>query len=158
MPHDGSYVWQLRQKVGHQKLIVPGVCAIITDDQGRVLLEHRRDFNVWGLPAGSCELGESVFQTLQREVGEETGLQVQEAKLMGLYTDPRLDVTYPNGDQIQLFAATFHVTRWSGHLAHDATESYGARWWPLNDLPQVHPDTAERLRDFLAWTDGVYVK
>lgn len=158
MPFEGSYIWRLRQRVGHEKLIVPGVAAIITDGQGRVLLEHRRDFDMWSLPGGACEVGESVLEALRREVAEETGLTVEAAELMGLYTDPRLDVTYPNGDQMQLFAATFHVSRWSGALDHDRTESYGVKWWPLTALPAVVPDVLERLMDFQSWQGAPIIK
>lgn len=137
MPYEGSYMWNLRQKVGREKVIMPGVCAVITDNQERVLLEHRRDFGIWVFPGGGCELGETVMEALQREVQEETGLRVESAELIGLYTDPRYDVTYPNGDQIQQFTATFHVSRWSGNLTHDGSESYGVKWWPIADMPPL---------------------
>lgn len=151
-------MWQLRQKVGHEKVIMAGVCAIITDGENRVLLEHRRDFDLWSLPGGAVELGESVLAALKREVLEETGLCVEGAELMGLYTGPRFDVTYPNGDQVQNFTTTFHVSRWSGVLLHDVTESYGVQWWPLDQLPALSPDTAERLDDFRGWQGTVILK
>lgn len=158
MPYEGSYMWQLRQKVGHAKVIMVGVCAIITDGENRVLLEHRRDFDLWSLPGGAVELGESVLEALKREVLEETGLCVETAELMGLYTGPRFDVTYPNGDQVQNFTITFQVSRWSGALLHDVTESYGVQWWPLDQLPALSPDTAERLDDFRGWQGTVLLK
>lgn len=158
MPYEGSYIWNLRRRVGHVKLIMPGVCAIITDRENRVLLEHRKDFDGWGLPGGSCELGESVMEALSREVREETGLLVEAAELMGLYSGPRYDVTYPNGDQVQNFTAAFHVSRWSGALSHDAAESYGVRWWPMTGLPPLPPNDAERLRDFQGWRGTVLLK
>ncbi len=151
-------MWRLRQKVGHEKIIMPGVCAIILDEENRVLLEHRRDFGLWLLPGGACELGESVLEALHREVLEETGLCVESAALMALNTGPRFDVTYPNGDQVQNFSAVFHVSRWSGALAHDDTESHGVKWWPLAQLPLLAPDAAERLSDFLSWQGSVILK
>ena len=158
MPFEGSYMWRLRQKVGHDKVIMPGVCAIITDDANRVLLEYRRDFGAWSLPGGACELGESVMEALVREVLEETGLKVEAAALLGLYTAPRYDVTYPSGDQVQNFTATFHVSRWSGELAHDETEAYCVQWWPITQVPPLFHDSAERLADFQAWQGTVLVK
>jgi len=38
-----------------------GVFAIITDNQGRVLLCHRRDHDLWNLPGGGVETGESPW-------------------------------------------------------------------------------------------------
>lgn len=158
MPYEGSYMWRLRQRVGHEKVIMPSICAIITDDQNRVLLEHRRDFDIWSLPGGGCELGETILESLQREVSEETGLRVEATRLMGLYTGPRYDVTYPNGDEVQNFTVAFHVTRWSGTLSHDETETYAVKWWPLSDLPPLPPDTRERLMDFIGWEGAVVLK
>src|SRR5581483_3011454 len=69
-----GYVEELRRVVGHRKLIMAGVRAVIRDEAGRVLLQKRGDFGTWGLPAGSMELDESIWDTLCREVYEETRL------------------------------------------------------------------------------------
>ena len=53
-----------------------GTFAIIFDDQGRVLLCHRRDLDVWNLPGGGLESGELPTEAVLREVKEETGLKV----------------------------------------------------------------------------------
>ncbi len=158
MPYEGSYMWRLRQKVGNAKVFMPGVCFMLTDERGRVLLEYRRDFGFWALPGGSCELGESVWETLEREVQEETGLRVEEAQLIGLYTGPRYDVTYPNGNQVQNFIVAFHVTGWSGELAHEEAEAHEVRFWPLDGLPSLPADHVERLRDLANWDGTVIIK
>ena len=48
--------------------------AILKD--GRILLVKREDFEIWSLPGGHVESGESVAQAAIREVREETGLRV----------------------------------------------------------------------------------
>ena len=65
-----------------------GVFGIIFDEQGRVLLCHRRDHDLWNLPGGVLEAGESPLDGLKREVKEETGLIVEIFKLLGVYTKP----------------------------------------------------------------------
>ena len=65
-----------------------GVFGIIFDEQGRVLLCHRRDHDLWNLPGGALEAGESPLDGLKREVKEETGLIVEIFKLLGVYTKP----------------------------------------------------------------------
>ena len=66
--------------------IRPGVAAVIfTND--RVLLQRRDDTGHWGLPGGAVEPGESVRQALIREVREETGLEVEPLRLIGVYSD-----------------------------------------------------------------------
>jgi 8-oxo-dGTP pyrophosphatase MutT (NUDIX family) len=64
---EDSYVGQLRKLIGHKKLIHPSVRAIIQDKNGRVLFIKRKGQNRWGMPAGSMELGESIYETLREK-------------------------------------------------------------------------------------------
>ena len=48
--------------------------AIVQDD--KVLLAKREDFEVWCLPGGMVDVGESLAETAVREAHEETGLTV----------------------------------------------------------------------------------
>jgi ADP-ribose pyrophosphatase YjhB (NUDIX family) len=62
-----------------------GAFAIILDAQGRVLLSHRRDMDLWNLPGGAVERGELPTEAVVREVVEETGLEVAIDRLVGVY-------------------------------------------------------------------------
>ena len=62
-----------------------GAFAIIFDEQGRVLLGHRRDFDMWNLPGGRVESGELPTEAVIRETKEETGLEVVIERLVGVY-------------------------------------------------------------------------
>ncbi|MEW5830444.1 MAG: NUDIX hydrolase, partial [Chloroflexota bacterium] len=62
-----------------------GAFAILFDENKRVLLCHRRDLDVWNLPGGGVETGELPTETVQREVREETGLEVEIIRLAGVY-------------------------------------------------------------------------
>src|SRR3989441_11861594 len=64
------------------------VSALIFD-QGRVLLAHRRDIDWWNLPGGGMEVGETIDEALHREVHEETRLEVEIERLVGLYSKPQ---------------------------------------------------------------------
>lgn len=55
---------------------------------GKILLTKREDFEVWCLPGGAVDEGESVAQAAIREVCEETGLEVELTRLIGLYSRP----------------------------------------------------------------------
>lgn len=59
--------------------------GIILDEQQHVLLCHRSDVDLWNLPGGGVEQGETPAQAVVREVKEEVGLKVAVRKLAGVY-------------------------------------------------------------------------
>jgi len=63
-----------------------GAFGIIFDEKKRVLLVHRRDYDLWNLPGGTTEDRESPIDTVKREVNEETGFNVEVLKLLGVYS------------------------------------------------------------------------
>jgi ADP-ribose pyrophosphatase YjhB (NUDIX family) len=153
-----SYIGKLRTLVGHTKLIVAGVRAVVQDKDKRILLIHRKDTKRWGMPSGSVELGESILDALKREVKEETGLDVETARPFALYTDPRYTVTYPNGDQAQQFTVVFVVDQWNGTLLQDNEESYTCRFFPLDALPDTHEIYLETIEDLKCYRGQFIVK
>jgi len=65
-----------------------GTFGIIKDEQNRVLLVLRNDYDLWNLPGGGLEKGESPWQGVIREVKEETGYNVRVERLAGIYFKP----------------------------------------------------------------------
>lgn len=65
-----------------------GIFGIIFDEQKRVLLCHRRDYDLWNLPGGTLENGESPWDGVKREIKEETGLDAEIESLAGVYSKP----------------------------------------------------------------------
>ncbi|MFH0780072.1 MAG: NUDIX domain-containing protein [Parcubacteria group bacterium] len=68
-----------------------GVFGIIRDELNRVLLVLRHDYDLWNLPGGGLEKGESPWHCVIREVKEETGYDVEVVKLAGVYSKPERD-------------------------------------------------------------------
>ncbi len=63
-----------------------GAHAALLDDEGRILLVRRADDDTWCLPCGWVEPNEAPEETAVRETREETGLEVQVTRLIGVYT------------------------------------------------------------------------
>jgi len=95
-----DYLLELRTLVGHRPLLMVGAAALIVDEQDRLLLMKRSDSGCWGPPGGEVELGEVVETAARREVREETGLEVGEMSLFGIFSGPELFYRYPNGDEV----------------------------------------------------------
>ena len=66
-------------------MAVLGVNLAVIQD-GRILLIQREDFEVWCLPGGHTDPGESVAETAVREAREEIGLDVELTRFVGVYS------------------------------------------------------------------------
>lgn len=153
-----SYVGKLRKKIGSDKIIVAGVRAIIRNQKGEVLLIRRKDTGRWGMPAGSLELGDSVTEAVKREVFEETGLRVISCRPMAIYSDPKYSVTYPNGDQVQIFVIVFIVDDWEGDLISETDETSDIGFFDIDALPDTHEMYVETLEDLKRFDGKLIVK
>ena len=142
-----NYVHWLRQYIGNQKAILTGTAALIRDENGRVLLQQRRDSGLWSLPGGGTELGESASDTNRREVREEMGVDVEIKQLIGLYTSPRLDARYPNGDVSQIVVPCFECTITGGELKRQESEVLAINWFDWMNLPPLTRFAQVVLRD-----------
>lgn len=144
-----SYVGQLRQLVGNRLLLLPGARIVIQDDVGRILLQRRSDFGVWGLPGGNAEGGEDLSALIVREVKEETGLEISNARPFGFASDPALEsFTYPNGDRAQHFCLNFYTHDFAGTAKVMDDESLELSWYLPFELPEMLPNLRESIRAY----------
>ena len=139
--------------------IRPGVSAVILTERG-VLLQQRDDNRLWGLPGGAVDPGESVSEAVIREVREETGLEVEPVRLIGVYSAPENHqiVTYPDGNVIHYVSTTFECRIVGGTLAC-GDESLALEWFDPERLPDdLLPMSRIRIRDALARQIGAFVR
>jgi 8-oxo-dGTP diphosphatase len=144
-----SYIKWIRSLVGQRKIFMPFASVIIHDERGRVLLQRRLDLDVWGLPGGILEIGEDILTCARRELLEETGLIAGELRLVGLYSEPGYDFTYPNGDQVQQYSLCFESQVVGGTLCADGFETSKVVFFEYDEIPfnQVPLWYADMLRD-----------
>ncbi|MBN1912246.1 MAG: NUDIX domain-containing protein [Pirellulales bacterium] len=152
-----DYIKTMRQLVGSQPILLPGVRALIFDPEEKILLQRRRDMPRWCLPSGSVELGETALEALKREVKEETSLVVQEAEPMGLYSGPSQKFAYPNGDEIFCFSIAFVVRQWQGEPRADGIEGSEVCFFEMSQLPdELVPVHRPTIKDYKSYC-GVFL-
>jgi 8-oxo-dGTP pyrophosphatase MutT (NUDIX family) len=96
-------------RISKQGKIRLGCTAAVFDGNGRILLTKRSDNGQWCLPGGAVDPGETVSEACEREVLEETGLQVRVKRLVGIYSHSDQLVVYPDGNKVQVVALHFEV-------------------------------------------------
>ncbi|EFH80670.1 NUDIX domain-containing protein [Ktedonobacter racemifer] len=130
--------------------LVPAASAIICDQQGRILLHRRSDNNLWALPGGAMEPGESIGKTVVREVREETGLHVQPERIVGIYSDPRHIIAFSDGEVRQQFSVCFACILLGGKLRVSAESFEVAFFFPCEiEYLSMHPSIRLRIHHFL---------
>ncbi|MEU6084477.1 NUDIX domain-containing protein [Streptomyces sp. NPDC047108] len=150
-----DFIRELRATAGHQLLWLPGVSAIVFDDDGRVLLGRRADTGRWSIIGGIGEPGEQPARTAVREVLEETAVRcVPERVVLVQALEP---MRYPNGDACQFMDITFRCRAVGGEARVNDEESLDVRWFPLDALPDLEDFALLRIKQALedgpAWFD-----
>lgn len=62
-----DYVKHMREKVGHDVIMVVG-CGVFVYRDGKVLLQRRKDDGCWAIHGGSMDIGETTEEAARREL------------------------------------------------------------------------------------------
>jgi ADP-ribose pyrophosphatase YjhB (NUDIX family) len=149
-----EFVLHLRDQVGTGLLWLPGVSAVVLDDQDRVLLGRRADNGRWAVVSGILEPGEEPAPAAAREALEETGVEVEVLALTAVSVGA--PVTYPNGDRAQYLDLCFWCRPVGGeaHVADDESTDVG--WFAPDALPEpLNPSSVQRLERTHAYVAAV---
>ncbi|MEU9763518.1 NUDIX domain-containing protein [Streptomyces sp. NPDC047985] len=142
-----EFIRRIRATAGHQLLLLPGVTAVVFDDEGRVLLGRRSDTGKWALIGGICEPGEQPAATAEREVYEETAVHcVAERVVLTQALEP---VEYANGDRCQYLDVTFRCRATGGEARVNDDESLDVGWYPVDALPPLNEFSRFRIKQAL---------
>jgi len=132
-----GYIARLRQLIGHDRLLLPGVSVLVWDSQGRLLLVRQADTATWSTIGGAVEIGESPAQAAIREAREETGLDVELTSVRAAVGGPAYDVVYPNGARCSYVSVVYDARTVGGTLAADGLETTAVRWVAVDELPSL---------------------
>jgi len=145
------YAQNLRAIVGSRPLILVAAGVLICNDAGDLLLQRRTDDQLWGIPGGSMELGESAEETARREVREETDLMVGDLRLFGVFSGADMYHVYPNGDQVAIVSVVYLATPESSQAPMCGDESLELRSFTRDALQAVPLSAPNRpiIRRFL---------
>ena len=85
-----------------------GANAIITCN-GKILLEKRRDCDIWGLVGGGVKKTESPLQAIAREIKEELGLRIPHDQFhkLAVYGEPGRIAAYQDGSIWRMVVVIF---------------------------------------------------
>jgi 8-oxo-dGTP diphosphatase len=122
----------------------PFACDAVLIEGNKILLIKRSKEpgkGQWAVPGGRIEDDETAEDCMKREMKEETGLDIDIIRLIGLYSDPARDPR-------KIIAASYLVKRTGGELkpGDDAGE---VSWHSLEDLPKLAFDHEKIVSDAL---------
>ncbi len=151
----------IRRELDYERAlgVRPSVSAVIFDGRKGLLLQQRSDGGQWGLPGGSVEIGESVAEATLREVREETGLEVAIRRLVGVYSEPRLQVVrYADGNVWHYVNLCFECVVRGGELT-TCGETLAVKFFPPRRLPAtLLPNHRVRIRDAVARRAAPFIR
>lgn len=139
------FEWVLRKLLQRywrwQRAMTLGARGIVIDEANRVLLVRHTYKAGWILPGGGVEFGETIETSLERELEEETGVQMTaRGELLGIYSNRAI---FP-GDHVAIYV----VRSWK--QVREVTpnlEIAEVGFFPIDDLPPATTDGTRRRLD-----------
>lgn len=128
-----------------------GANAIITC-QGRLLLEKRRDSDIWGLIGGGCKKTETGRDAIAREVYEELGLRISKERFdkIKVYDNPGRIAAYRDGSIWRMVIVVYALDLETEPVMRISSESKELRFFSKEELKEIeiaitHADIVEEL-------------
>lgn len=126
-----------------------GANAIITCN-GKILLEKRRDCDIWGLVGGGVKKQETSLQAIVREVYEELGLRIPKEKFhkLAVYGEPGRIAAYQDGSIWRMVVVAFALELDREDNLKISPESKALRFFSKEELQDIeivvtHSDIVE---------------
>ena len=130
------YEWLKQVGDGVGGYVTPKVTvgAVVGDDDGRILLIQRADSGIWLYPTGWADVGYSASEVAVKEVWEETGIECEVVRPIGIFDGMRLGFT-----QIPLYSIIFLCRAVGGDLQAHPLETLDVGFFAEDSLPTPMP-------------------
>ena len=126
-----------------------GANAVITC-KGKILLEKRKDGDLWGLVGGGVKKQETTLQAITREIYEELGLRISAGQLekLGVYGEPGRIAAYRDGSIWRMVVVVFGLELNEEPAITISNESADMRFFSKEELKNIeivvtHSDIVE---------------
>ena len=115
-----------------------GANAIITYN-GKLLLEKRRDCDIWGLVGGGVKKHETELQAITREIYEELGLRIPKTqfKKLAVYGEPGRIAAYQDGSVWRMVIVVFGLDLNDDPKLRISSESKELRFFSKEELKDI---------------------
>ena len=130
-----NYLKSLRKYVGHRPLLTVGTWLLVYNDKNEVLMQLRSDFNSWDFPGGTFELSETIEECAKRELKEETNLEMDDIKILDIFSGEKTYQKYPNGDELYVVSILCEIRKYHGNIKINDGESTKLAWIPIDKIP-----------------------
>ena len=107
-----------------------GVAAVVGNEQGEILLVQRADSGIWLYPTGWADVGYSASEVAVKEVREETGIECEVLRMIGVLDGLRLGFT-----RVPMYLLVFHCRAVGGTLERHPLECADVGWFAEGALP-----------------------
>jgi ADP-ribose pyrophosphatase YjhB (NUDIX family) len=108
------------------------VGAIVGNDAGEILLVQRKDSGIWLYPTGWADVGYSPAEVAVKEVSEETGIDCEPLRLLGVVDGQRMGFS-----RFGMYMLLFHCRAIGGELTPHPLETADVGWFPKDALPEA---------------------
>jgi 8-oxo-dGTP pyrophosphatase MutT (NUDIX family) len=139
-----DYLRGLRERVGHDLVLLPAVCVLIWDDDGRLLLMQEAETRKWQTIGGMVDPDESPWDAARREAEEEAGVEVRLERVRAALGGPGYRVHYPNGDLCSYVSTVFDAVIVHGEPGGGDDEVHQVAWFDPADIPSLDLDPLNR--------------
>ena len=131
-----NYISTIRKFVGHKPLLTIGVWLLVINEKNEVLMQLRSDFNSWDFPGGTMELEETIEEVARRELKEETNLEMDDIKIIDVFSGKDTYRKYPNGDELYVVSVLCEIKKFHGDLKINDGESKKLEWFSTSKIPE----------------------